>query len=234
MRKFLLVLTLSISLFRPAFGAVPFLDVPQDHWAYADIEALYDRGDIEGKSAEVYDPNGEVTVAEWTKMLMNTLGLDTGDYFDGTGAATSFSSNQWFYNYVNAAVNLGFYRLTPLTFDRENLEDYPNTSITRMEALGMIIMSLQPTDLVSEGGETSHFADLDQDEVQMCYALTALHYGIMYGYDEPGYPFRSENLLSRAEAAVMANRIYQLISDPAYSDEFHVGRDNYTVYSQCD
>ena len=61
----------------PALAAgLEFSDVPVTHWAYNYIETAADNGWVNGVGDGKYDPNGEVTGAEWVTMVMRAFYAD--------------------------------------------------------------------------------------------------------------------------------------------------------------
>lgn len=55
-------------------GKTIFTDVPQSHWAYANISAAYEMGIVNGVSADTFMPDGTVTYAQAVKMVVCALG----------------------------------------------------------------------------------------------------------------------------------------------------------------
>ncbi len=55
-------------------GKVIFTDVPETHWAYANISAAYQMGIINGVSVSAFEPDSVVTYAQAVKMVVAALG----------------------------------------------------------------------------------------------------------------------------------------------------------------
>ena len=64
----------------PIDNALPFKDVSKDRWSYDYILRMYQLGVINGRSETVFDPTGNVTRAEFVKMLAGLDGVDPKAY----------------------------------------------------------------------------------------------------------------------------------------------------------
>ncbi len=96
--------TTHLSLYAVGYNETYFDDV-KDHWAKTNIEFLASREIVKGKSAVQFDPNGNVTRAEFVTMLVNCTDKDiaksVSEGFDdvATGA--------WYFDDINWAVKEG-------------------------------------------------------------------------------------------------------------------------------
>ena len=94
--------TSHLSLYGVGYKSVTFKDI-QKHWAKNDIEFLASRAIIAGKAANIFDPNGEITRAEYVAMLAKTI-----DNLEVTGISnTGFDDvmkGAWYFDYINWAV----------------------------------------------------------------------------------------------------------------------------------
>lgn len=86
----LLIMTLMLS----ALSAFAFSDIAPDHWASKYIDALSQSGVINGYEDGTFRPDGDVTRAEFAKMLSLSFELDSG--FDGY----SDISDHWAKDYI--------------------------------------------------------------------------------------------------------------------------------------
>ena len=81
-----------------------FDDLGSAPWAEESIEALADRGIINGVGGREFAPEKNVTREEFIKMLVNALQLDID------GMSSEFNDvdvNEWYYPYVSCGVSLG-------------------------------------------------------------------------------------------------------------------------------
>lgn len=78
-----------------------FADVANDYWAVGYINYCANQKIVSGVSANKFNPNGNITVAEATKMILVIMGCDpVKEGFLGTG---------WTANVVAKAIDLGIY-----------------------------------------------------------------------------------------------------------------------------
>ncbi|MBD7970287.1 S-layer homology domain-containing protein [Paenibacillus gallinarum] len=75
-----------------------FTDVKPNHWAYSAINKGVSKGYIEGYQNGTFKPNASVTRAEFVKMVVSAMKLETTP-----------ASGKWYVQYVNAASKAGLY-----------------------------------------------------------------------------------------------------------------------------
>lgn len=98
------------------------------HSNRAAIEALTERGIINGKSPDSFDPDATMTRAEFAAIIVRGLGLPLGE----TSAFKDVRSGVWHASYIGAAHKYGIVNgKTPDSFD-------PDGTITRQEAATMV------------------------------------------------------------------------------------------------
>lgn len=189
-----------------------FGDVPHDHWAFDDVIDLEQRGVIVGKSREIFAPNDFVTKAEFVKMVLETAGIDENEITDGCSYG-NMDEHAWFYNYMYTACVMDLQQ-NPVASQFIDA-DYPNQAITRGDA-AVVLMRVVNPDQYIEFTDAGRFQDVDANSSDYwLYINTAGFYEIFRGYeDEPGYPFKLDNKLTRAEAAVIINRAYNAFWAP--------------------
>ncbi len=105
-------------------------DDVQKHWAKADIELLASKLVVNGVSATEFAPEGDITRAEFTALLVRSLGLTT------TGAASSafadVNADAWYAGAIRAAVKAKLVE----GIDERNFK--PNATITREQMAVMV------------------------------------------------------------------------------------------------
>lgn len=215
--KFLKLLLSSFILFlvlTPSAKAY-FGDVPSDHWAFNDISELERRGVIVGKSRGVFSPNDNVTKAEFVKMILETAGIDENEIKEGCSLG-NMDKQAWFYNYMYTACVMDLAK-NPVSSQFIDAH-YPNQEITRGDAAVILMRGANPNEYASIN-EGDKFQDVDSNSEYWPYIVTAGFYNIFRGYEETGYPFKLNNKLTRAEAAVIINRTYKGFFAP---DAFHI------------
>ena len=84
-----------------------FIDLDTVPWAYEAISTLADRGIINGRSDELFEPNDTVTREEFVKICVNICGLDSSDK---TVVFSDEVSEEWYTGYLKAAYDSGLVR----------------------------------------------------------------------------------------------------------------------------
>lgn len=168
-------------------------------WAGRQIEVVAAKGAIEGRAAGVFAPQGEVTRAEFAKMLILALNLDSN------AAASGFSDVQaddWFAPYVASAAQAGIIN------GRTATSFAPKATITRAEMATMVTRALKAAkglkDVADVDAALAGFADAASinDTLKAGVALASSE-GIVIGSNGK---FNPNATATRAEAAVMIYR----------------------------
>lgn len=171
-----------------------FADVADDFWAAKDIYTLKDAGIIGGKSATEFDPEGDVTRAEFAKMVVGLFG------YKATSDAVNFEdckAEDWFTPYVAAGVEAGVIKGVSDT------EFAPNATITREDACTILGRALNKA---AQSNELK-FTDADKvAEYAAPYVALLSELGYVNGYEDGS--FAPTNNITRAEAAKIIAGIY--------------------------
>jgi beta-galactosidase len=111
-----------------------FTDIPVGYPAAAAIEALSSKGIVDGFGNGIFQPDGDLTRAQFVKMLDLTLGLVPGN---GQTAFSDVPPAAWFAPYVSTAVQAGIVDGTsPTTFS-------PNGTLSRQELAVLLARALK-------------------------------------------------------------------------------------------
>ena len=86
---------------------MPFEDVKSDDWFYGEVASAYRLGFVEGQSEKIYNPQGNVTVAE-----VITLAVRLNYSYNGKDLPAVAEGAEWYKNYVDAAVRAGIIKNT--------------------------------------------------------------------------------------------------------------------------
>jgi len=194
------------SIYTVSENSVEFSDTASvESWAGREIRSIAAGGVVEGRGGGVFDPNANVTRAEFAKMLAIALGIS------GVDAEETFDDvreTDWFRPYVAVLQKWGITngRHSPSTF-------MPNEYITRAEIAAMIARGLQAVDgrqgFAGTDAMLSRFADEASIHATLrAGAAFAVEYGIIQG--KPGGVFDPNSFATRAEAAVMIYRLLHL------------------------
>lgn len=178
-----------------------FSDLSDYDWAKEAIETLSKRGVVSGDGEGRFLPQNQVNRAEFSAMLVRLLEIqdDTAE-----AAFDDVKQNDWFYVYVASAKKEGIIN------GRSEVQFSPMDSITRAEAVIMIHNVLSKKSVEFNGEETADFSDIEMldESVQQKIADTA-SLGVILGRD--GNTFAPQDNLTRAEAAVIINRIIKYV-----------------------
>ncbi|MDO5707889.1 MAG: S-layer homology domain-containing protein [Andreesenia angusta] len=185
-----------LSIVGSSTTAMAFTDTVS-HWAELDIQKLVEMDILSGYSDGSFNPEGNITRAETSKILSLAKQLDIQNKADLN--ITDMSKEHWSYDYVLTLAMNGIVRGYPDGSFR------PDNNISREEFCIMIFKILNP-----ELGESKSFSDLDQsyakEEIE---ALAGL--GIVSGYENN--LFMPKKNITRAEAANMVSKTLKVLSE---------------------
>lgn len=189
-------------------SAPTFVDVSDDHWASASIRSAAAQLLVLGKGEGVFDPNGQITRAEYPTMLLRSSGLMNKS---GDATFTDVRSNDWFGPSIAIASELG------IATGREDGSFGPQQTITRIEAMTMAGRLVEAMGL----GEALTEEEVDgilrgyADEASIpAWARTpaalSIKLGIIRGVDQAVKP---ADVLTRAQAAAIVERLSGWIAE---------------------
>lgn len=166
----------------------PFTDLESHAWAREAIDFLYRRSVISGRDELTFDPQGNVTRAEFIKMLVSAYNF-TDASLDGTGFK-DVSMKDWFESFVLKAQAKGI-----ITGDQYGCFN-PYASITREDMAVMVYRAS------SFPEATESIAFVDSGDISS-YALSAVsclyENGVVAGIGD--MVFAPKKSVTRAEAA---------------------------------
>lgn len=176
------------------------------HWAKTEVEAMASKLIVKGVIDEDFAPDKAITRAEFTSLLVRSLGLAAGK---GSTAFHDVAPSAWYAGSIETAVHFGLVNgISPVEFA-------PNDSITRAQMAVMIARAMEMVDATNlSGGEIdslNKFSD-SASIPQWATAQAALlaDKGIMLG-DTKG-TFAPSNNATRAQAAVILERTLKQLS----------------------
>ncbi|ACA42271.1 S-layer homology domain-containing protein [Lysinibacillus sphaericus] len=156
------------------------------------IEELASRNVVNGTAPGYYNPNGSLTRAEFSAMLVRGLGLETTEVYDGV--FKDVKEKDWFAKDVHTLYATGIIKgVTPTKFN-------PNSPLTRQQAAVMLNRVLEYLEVEKRESEKLDFIDaakISEDAKQAVATMKAL--GIFSG--KPGNKFDPQANLTRAEMA---------------------------------
>jgi hypothetical protein len=202
--QFALINSLTNSVYSVIYHEKTFSDI-RSHWAKAYIENMASRLVLNGKSEDRFDPDENITRAEFAAIVVRALGLHSA--VGGGNSFTDVKSTDWYASAVQIAAS---YRL---------LEGYAdgtfraNAPITREEAMAVIARAMalagMDTSLSAERQEQLISAFADGGSVSLWARQSAalnIHHGIIQGN---GGALNPQSPISRAETAAVIQRLLQ-------------------------
>ncbi|MBE7013655.1 MAG: hypothetical protein E7419_00430 [Ruminococcaceae bacterium] len=167
------------------------------------IEALAERGIINGKSENIFDPDGTMTRAEFATIITKGLGI----YKKSNIVFKDVNVNDWFYNYVSIAYSYGIIKGIS-----EN-EFNPNGTVSREEAAVMIARASElcgmdtemdirmVRDVLAQFSDYISSSEWSQSSLAFCYSEKILDDSVM--------DIKPKEAVTRGEFASM---FYKMIS----------------------
>lgn len=163
-----------------------FSDIPSGYWATTYIDTLLGANVINGFPDGTFQPDGSLTRAQFTKMIVVTAGLAPSS---ATTTFTDVPADAWYAPYVAAAQQAGIVNgMSPTTFA-------PNATLTREQMAAMLARALKLT-----GTATLSFTD---DSSIDAWATSAIQAAVKAGY-LAGFPdgsFQPHGTSTRAQAS---------------------------------
>lgn len=194
---------------------VSFADM-KDHWAEQVITVLASDGVVDGTSNDTYTPDGLITRAEFTKLIVLLFRLDNSQCRD---TYTDVKAGRWYSDYIQTAHDIGL--ISPsLTVGGKFLPEEP---ITRQDAAVLLYRAAQIKE-VKSSGKASGYTDIDSADL---YAVDAINecsaMGLISGFDDG--TFAPKENLSRAQAGVMLLNMLNKINLTAVFVDSELGDD---------
>lgn len=192
-----------------------FTDI-NGYWFYSYVSDLYEYGMVTGRSDTVFDPYGNVTVAEGV-----TLASRIHAIYHGKAIPTAEPGQIWYEPYTQYAAENGIMYYPEYGMD---------ISVTRWELAVMLYCALPKSELKAINNVTwipdVHLADLYGEIVYTLYNA-----GVLTGSD--GGRFKPNDAIIRAEAMTMVSRLINpalrqsvVISQPELVDGTYQEWDN--------
>lgn len=183
MVRFILIVAIVMSFTLSAL-AVNLTDIDSS-WAKGYILQLVNRGAINGYVDGTFRPNNTITRAEFTKILLVSMGEDPGKPETG----------YWATNYLSSAAAKGLIKAGE--FSNADL------NISRMEITKMIVRALgKEKEAADRVGKPTGFKDDDTiSDANKGYVIVTKAYGVISG--RPDGTFAPNASANRAEAAKM-------------------------------
>ncbi len=184
--------------------AASFSDL-QGHWAYKDIMQMVARGVVSGFPDETFQPEAEVTRAQFIKLVVEGLGQgeEASQLEQVASRFKDVSEDHWAKAYIEAGVELG------ITRGYDDGKFYPESPITRQEMAVMVLRALHWENRQREfSGNRMSFADQSQIAAWAGEGVDIMsRVGIMSGF--PDGRFGPGEWTTRAQASVVVKRLME-------------------------
>lgn len=169
-------------------AATEFGDVPADYWAFDFITTLKDMGIINGKDNGNFEPDAQLTRAEFAKMIAVAFGLTATS---GDSKFADCTADDWYTEFVNAVAEAGYVN------GKDDANFGADDPISRQEICTILGRILG----VEDAGELN-FTDADSIADWAQAAVSALvEMGVVNGYEDG--TFNGAANATRAEVAKM-------------------------------
>lgn len=219
--KKLIAAVIIFSVFTAQVYAANFTDTA-NHWAQNTINRLADKGIVNGTDARHFSPDAPIRRAEYLKMMMELVGIDTVPY--RSGDCLDAEASDWYCGYLQSALDKGLipkemiasYKANVTVNNGESSVRYTgafngNLPIER-EEMAALSMNLYQYVLDSSNANTLtpptsvRLTDIDEVSVWAQPSVRlAVAAGFIEGMDDGSFQPR-ENA-TRAQAATILGRI---------------------------
>jgi len=194
-------------------GHSPFMDVDNTYWAYDAIKDLSSRKVIEGYPDGRYRPEKLVSRAEFAKIMVLAARLQVNPVMQTSFADTAPSD--WYSPYVEAAKPY----LSAFKLPNGQLQYNPDAPALREDiVVAMVKLKGYDSKLPDLSIIQAMFTDYDSiSAYARNYVAIAVENGLISGY--PDETFRSQEAITRAQAAAIMSRAFRLGNDNKLQQE---------------
>ena len=199
------IISLALALATPALGVMSlsnfdrvreydgrFSDVPSDAWFYQGVRNVYERGIMQGRSAETFDPNGTITIAETIKLAA------TLHRIFHTGFGEFSSGSPWYRPYLEYAhrngLRIGAFRNFNMPITRADFAVIMESSLPDE--------AFTPISRIADGAIPDVYEHFSYGRA----VYTLYRAGVLTGFDSDG-TFFPNRTLTRAEASIVVSRM---------------------------
>lgn len=185
-----------------------FWDLSKDHWAYEYISELVDKNVLNGYEDGSFKPEHTVLRAEWAKMMSTASGVKTPPPPESSTYAVDYGVSDWYYDYINnVAPYMNFYQDV-----NGDIYFKPTQAISREDVtVSLVKLKGYSVDNVDYSYITQ-FKDMNSISNNIKkYIAVAIERGLISGYEDN--TFRGQDTLTRAEAATLLCRAFQMGND---------------------
>ena len=196
--------SLTNSLYSVVWHPLEFSDMTK-HWAKEAVNDMGSRMVVEGIGDGKFDPDRDITRAEFTEILVRGLGLKPET---STSSFTDVKMSDWY----NGAINTAYAYHLVSGSDYGNFR--PNAKITRQEAMTIISRAMKTSQLaakLADQGASAVLRPFHDEQVQQLWAVTGMAETIQAGVvsGRSSTMLAPKENLTRAESATIMRRFLQ-------------------------
>lgn len=178
---------------------VTFSDI-SGHWASNSIEVLSARGIINGMTEEAFVPNGKLTRAQFTKLLVSAMGMEPT--FSSSPTFSDVQAKNWSYGWVEAASAAGI-------VEGDHGAFHPDAALTREQMMAMMMRAAgSRLQSIGQEGQSSNLSNYtDRDSVSAWakpFVIEATQMKLIEGNGDKLEPLQTS---TRAQAATVIYRL---------------------------
>ncbi|MFC6333732.1 type I pullulanase [Paenibacillus septentrionalis] len=166
-----------------------FADVESSHWAASIIKQAAAKQLVQGKSIQTFDPNGSITRAEFTALIVRALGLTAAE----AAPFADVAAGKWYAPSIAAAYKAGL-------VNGVNEHSFaPQSGLTREEMAVLLVRAIEYKHGATLAADSHSFADSEHIAGWALDAINkAVHAGLLHG--KGNQLFDPKGMLTRAEA----------------------------------
>lgn len=167
-----------------------FTDVPNGEWYHSEVKNTYELGLMNGIGQGLFNPDGNVTVAEAITMASRAAAAYSGETIPA-------SAGEWYQMYVDYGVSHGF-------VSAGQFDDYDRPA--KRYEVAQIFENAMPDGYFTAKNNVSSIPDVSSAKPYHDDLITLYRAGVVMGSDSYGN-FKPEDNITRAEAAAIINRV---------------------------
>ena len=177
-------------------GTAPtFTDVTADKWFYTYVSYAVQKGLVSGRSATIYDPDANLSIAEAIRLAscMNQL-------YSAGSVTLANDPTLWYKSYLDYAVKNGIVTKTYNNY---------NAAISRSEFVAIFYASLPASEYVQKNTISDNaIPDVKLSDSNAAQIYAFFRSGILTGSDAKG-TFYPNNNIKRSEVAAVLSRMFE-------------------------
>ncbi|MGN1121887.1 MAG: S-layer homology domain-containing protein, partial [Eubacteriales bacterium] len=191
-----------------------FTDVPANEWYASSVSSSYELGFMKGTADGVFEPEGNITVAEAV-----TIAARVHDAYNGKGTQFSQNGANWYDEYVSYAVANGI-----ITADQFDSYERP----AKRYEMAVVFSNAVPDSYLEARNNVTEIPDVPETNAYFGRLQLLYNAGVVMGNDAFG-TFMPNNNITRAEAAAIINRValpenrlQRTLIDANYDDAYYL------------